>query len=244
MSSSTTPDFGPLAERYDELRPGQEWLYDTLVRMGDLRGRRVLDIGCGTGTLAAALAGRYACKVWGVDPSAEMIEVARRRAPRGVGFKLGRAEALPFRDGWFERATMTLVSHLVDRPVAFAQARRVLRADGVLVLATFEPSHFEGYYLNDLFPSIRRIDLERFRPAEELERELRRAGFASVGTELARRDLSMTREDALAKIRGRHISTFQLIPEDEYADGLARAERELTERIDYRLEMLVLAARV
>jgi ubiquinone/menaquinone biosynthesis C-methylase UbiE len=244
MRSSTTPDFGPLAERYDELRPGQEWLYDTLARMGDLRGRRVLDIGCGTGRLAAALAGRYACKVWGVDPSAEMIEVARRRAPRGVGFKLGRAEALPFRDGWFERATMTLVSHLVDRPVAFAEARRVLRADGVLVLATFEPSHFEGYYLNDLFPSIRRIDLERFRPVEELERELRRAGFASVGTELAGRDLSMTRADALEKIRGRHISTFQLIPEDEYADGLARAERELTGRIDYRLEMLVLAARL
>ena len=212
--------------------------------MGDLRGRRVLDVGCGTGALAAALTESFACKVWGVDASAEMLEVARRRAPRGVGFKLGRAEALPFRDGWFERVTMTLVSHLVDRPVAFREARRVLRDGGGLVLATFEPSHFEGYYLNGLFPSIRRIDAERFRPAAELEQQLGEAGFADVRGEVAGRDLTITRDEALAKIRGRHISTFQLIPAEEYREGLARAERELPERIDYRLEMLVLAARV
>ena len=76
-----------------------------------------------------------------------------------------------------------------------------------------------------------------------MERQLRAAGFADVVGEVAGRDLSITRDDALAKIRGRHISTFQLIPEHEYAEGLARAERELPERIDYRLEMLVLASR-
>jgi SAM-dependent methyltransferase len=244
MSSSTTPDFGPLAERYDELRPSQEWLYEPLVRLGDLHGRRVLDVGCGTGALASALAARFACKVWGVDPSTEMLDVARRRGPSTAGFKVGRAEALPFREGWFERVTMTLVSHLVDRPAAFGEARRVLRDGGGLVLATFEPSHFEGYYLNDLFPSIRRIDEERFRPASELEAELRAAGFVDVRMEVAGRDLTVTRDEALLKIRGRHISTFQLIPAEEYETGLARAERELPDRIDYRLELLVLAGRV
>ena len=73
-----------------------------------------MDVGCGTGRFAALLAERYGCKVWGVDVSAEMLAVARERVPSGVGLKLGAAEDLPFRDGWFEGVMMTLVVHLVD----------------------------------------------------------------------------------------------------------------------------------
>src|SRR5207302_1702615 len=92
-----------------ELRPvDEQWLevVDALVRLGDLRGRRVLDVGTGTGALATALAERYACKVWAVEPSPEMLEIARSRVPRGVGLKLGSAEALPLKDRWFERAAL------------------------------------------------------------------------------------------------------------------------------------------
>jgi len=74
--------------------------------------------------------------VWGVDPEPEMIEVARGKVPPGVGLKLGRAEALPFKDGWFERVTMTLVLQLVDRPRAYAEAIRVLQPGGRLAAHT------------------------------------------------------------------------------------------------------------
>ena len=88
MSPSPTPDvdFAGIASRYDELRNiGESWveLVDMLVREGDLRGRRVLDIGSGTGRLATLLVERYGCKVWGVDPEQEMIEVARAKVPPG-----------------------------------------------------------------------------------------------------------------------------------------------------------------
>src|SRR5437773_5237391 len=52
-------------------------VFDLLVREGDLRGRRVLEVGCGTGQLAAALAERAYAKVWAVDASPEMLAVAR-----------------------------------------------------------------------------------------------------------------------------------------------------------------------
>src|SRR2546421_5669988 len=120
MSSSPTPepDFGRRAATYDELRPTDEnwWeVYEALVREGDLTGRRVLDVGCGTGRFVAALSDR--AKVWGVDQSPQMLEVARARAP-GVRFKQASVNALPFKDGWFERATMWLVPHLPDPPSA------------------------------------------------------------------------------------------------------------------------------
>jgi SAM-dependent methyltransferase len=238
-------DFGPLARRYDELRPADElwWeLVDLLVRLGDLRGRRVLDVGCGTGRLAAALAERFACKVWGVDVSAEMLAVARERLPPGIALKRAPAESLPFREGWFERATMTLVAHHLDRPRAFAELRRVLDAAGRVALGTFDPDSFEGYYLNRYFPSFLEIDQARFPTASALEADFAHAGFADVSVTAHEQRRTSSREEALEKIRGRHISTFQLISDDEYTAGLARAEAELPERVEYRYRWLVVVA--
>ena len=198
----------------------------------------MLDIGCGTGRFLAQLA--EVAKAWGVDASPEMLEVARTRA--GVaGLKLGTAEQLPFKDGWFERATMWLVAHLVDRPLAFAEARRVLSPDGRFAVATFDPSYFDAFWLNELFPSMERADRERFPTADELDRELRTGGLEPRLLRLSQRG-SLARDDALERIRGKHISTFDLISDDEYEAGLARAERELPERVDYRVEWLVAVA--
>jgi SAM-dependent methyltransferase len=208
-------------------------------REGDLAGRRVLDVGCGTGRLAAALAGR--ARVWGVDPEPKMLEVARRNAPDAT-FKLGRAEALPFKDGWFERAVMWLSAHLVDRPVAFAEVHRVLAPAGRLAVATFDPSYFDVFWLNTFFPSMEAVDRARFPTAESLETELRAAGFEELGLTRLSQTASHTREEGLERIHKGHISTFDLITKAEYETGLARAERELPERIDYRVEWLVAVA--
>jgi SAM-dependent methyltransferase len=198
----------------------------------------VLDIGCGTGRFLAQLA--EIAKAWGVDASPEMLEVARSRAG-GAGLKLGSAEELPFKDGWFERTTMWLVAHLVDRPRAFAEAHRVLVPDGCLAVATFDPSYFDEFWLNELFPSMEAVDRERFLTAPELQAELGAAGFDVRLLRLSQRG-ALARGDALERIRGKHISTFDLISDEEYEVGLARAERELPERVDYRVEWLVAVA--
>jgi ubiquinone/menaquinone biosynthesis C-methylase UbiE len=243
--SPSAPDFGPLAETYDALRPADDnWreVADALVREGDLAGRRVLDVGCGTGRFASLLAAEHGSRVWGVDPSPEMLDVARRRAPRGVGLKLAGAEDLPFTDGWFERATMWLVAHLVDRGRAFAEARRVLGPDGRFVVATFDPVYFDDFWLNRLFPSLESLDRKRFPERDELEAELREATFGAVRIESLRQRGRVARDEALEKIRGRFISTLRLLEDDEYASGLERAERELPDVTEYRVDWLVTVA--
>jgi SAM-dependent methyltransferase len=201
----------------------------------------VLDIGCGTGRFLAQLA--EVSQAWGVDASPEMLEVARTRAG-GAGLKLGSAEELPFKDGWFERAAMWLVAHLLDRRRAFAEANRVLTRDGRFAVATFDPSYFDSFWLNELFPSMETADRERFPTARDLEAGLRGAGFGEVALSRLSQRGWLAREDALERIRGKHISTFDLIAEEEYETGLARAERELPERVDYRVEWLIAIASV
>jgi ubiquinone/menaquinone biosynthesis C-methylase UbiE len=242
---SSTPassvDFARLADRYDAVRPVDEhwWeVYELVEREADLRGRRVLDVGCGTGRLSAALIQRAHAKVWGVDASPAMLAVARKKV-EGVAFKQAHAESLPFKDGWFERAVLWLVLHLVDRPVALVEARRVLGADGRVAVVSFDESHFDAYWLNRYLPSLERIDRARFPTEAQLVAELREAGFAGVETMRLDQRATLSREDALLRLRARHISTFDLIAEDEIERGVAEAERTLPETVEYDLRWLI-----
>jgi ubiquinone/menaquinone biosynthesis C-methylase UbiE len=238
-------DFGRLAASYDRIRPVDDnWrrTFEVVAREADLRGQRVLDLGCGTGRLSAALAEQGIARVWGVDASAEMLAVARERLPGSVGLKQAHAEELPFRDGWFDRVVMWLVVHLVDRPAALAEIARVLVPDGRLAVVTFATGHFDRYWLNQYFPTIAAIDRDRFPTEEKLEAELTAAGFGSVRFVRRSEHGALSRDAALERIHGRHISTFDLLDEDEIASGTARAERELPATVEYDQEWLIAIA--
>lgn len=238
--------FDANAAVYDQLRPpGDTWSarLDALIRLGELRGQRVLDIGCGTGAVAAALAERAAAKVWGVEQSAEMLAVARARVPRGVGLKQGRAEHLPFRDAWFDRVVYSLVIHLVDRPAALAETARVLVDGGRVVVATFAHEHFDLYWAGRFFPSLAAVDKARFPSEGALVAELEAAGFADVRSEHLSAREEVDRATALERLRGRHISTFDLLDPEEVRSGIEQAERELPETVEVGLEQLLVTAR-
>ena len=242
MSPAQSPDFDARARTYDTLRPTDAAWWErfaALVELGDLTGRRILDVGCGTGQLAVALASEARAKVWGVDTSTEMVAVARGAVPTGVGIRQAAAEHLPFRDGWFDRVTMSLVLHLVDRPSALAEARRVVAVDGRIAISTFHPQHFDSYWLNPYFPSIREIDEARFPTPAEMRRQLAHAGFGRYEERLLTTVGTISRNEALARIRGRHISTFDLLSREEVAEGTERAERELPDSVEQRLIQIV-----
>ncbi len=107
---------------------------------GDVAGRRILDAGCGSGPLSAALRDRGAV-VTGFDPSAGMLELARRRLGPDADLHLAELGGpLPFPDGAYDDVTACLVLHyLQDWTAALAELRRVLKAGGRLIVAVDHP---------------------------------------------------------------------------------------------------------
>lgn len=237
-----TTGFDARAARYEELRPVDDnwWeVYEALVRLGRLRGSRVLEVGCGTGRLAQALEARALARVWAVDASPGMVERAKSL---GVNARVARAEALPFKEGWFDGAVMRMSLHLADRPRALANAARVLRAEGRLAIASEDPATFGEVWFTRYFPSVPAIDGARFPGRADLQAELAGAGFREVEVEPLRQRRVLTREKALDLIVSKAFSTFDLLPPDEYREGLERARAELPASFEYHFDWLLAGA--
>lgn len=107
------------------------------LELGD--GDRLLDVGCGGGILLrdALAAGAQAT---GLDHSAEMVKLARERAP-DAEVVLGSADDLPFPDESFTAVTMSIVLMFLDDPVrALGECKRVLAPGGRLAAYTSSPA--------------------------------------------------------------------------------------------------------
>jgi ubiquinone/menaquinone biosynthesis C-methylase UbiE len=105
------------------------------------------DLGCGTGAVASILA-PFVARLIAVDRSGEMLQAARRRLRDlpTAEVRRGELEALPIADGELDAATLLLVlHHLPDPAAALAEAHRVLKNAGRLVIADMLPHDREEY---------------------------------------------------------------------------------------------------
>jgi SAM-dependent methyltransferase len=108
-----------------------EYVYHLI---GDVRGQRVLDFGCGDGCNTALLAAR-GCRVYALDLSPDLLDQASRRADQdgvreSVRFLCGSAHAIPLPDASMDLVVGNVVLHHLDVAAASREVSRVLRPGG------------------------------------------------------------------------------------------------------------------
>jgi 2-polyprenyl-6-hydroxyphenyl methylase/3-demethylubiquinone-9 3-methyltransferase len=160
-----------------------------LKALGDLRGRLVLDAGCGGGLVARELAAAGA-EVVGVDRSLGSLGVARRAAGRSIGSFCpvqGRLERLPFAGGSFDAVVAAdVLEHLPDLPAAVAELARVLAPGGGFVFDTVNRTSWSWFTAVFGLEQVLRMvprgthDWRLFIRPEELDRLLRGASLQPV----------------------------------------------------------------
>lgn len=162
--------FDKTAADYDHIEAifawgsGSRYRRQALVRGGLKPGMKVLDVGVGTGLLAAqaCILSGDAALVTGVDPSPGMMAAAK--LPEAMVLIEGRAESLPFPGDHFDFLSMGYaLRHISDLAVAFAEFERVLKPGGRLCLLEITPAQNRlgrwllRTYMRDMLPLLTRF---------------------------------------------------------------------------------------
>jgi demethylmenaquinone methyltransferase/2-methoxy-6-polyprenyl-1,4-benzoquinol methylase len=204
--------FNRIVPRYDLMNRvmtgGRDVAWRNIVaRQAASCGNRVLDVATGTGDLAFAIRQAGAKQVIGTDFSEEMIEAARKKAPKhgpDVEFRIADALALPFDDGTFDAVTVSFgLRNMTDYDAALREMYRVLRPGGTAIVLEMTPLkrpilgppfrfYFEkvvplvGGLLSGSLTAYRYLpsSVEAFPPAHELAEMMQEAEFDNVRYQL------------------------------------------------------------
>ena len=180
--------FDEVAEVYDESLPAHVTEHYLAKRTGFIVETspppgRLLDVGCGTGVLAARLAAR-GYEATGLDPSDGMLSVLRERAPAVTAVQASATE-MPFDDAEFDLSVSVATMHHIADPDAvrraLAEMVRVVRPGGKVIVWDHNPRNPYWPYLMKRVPQDRGD--ERLVGVEELVDGLRAGGAGLVSVE-------------------------------------------------------------
>jgi len=161
------------AQKYDEWYDKNPLIYQSeLEAVKELlpRGGKGLEVGVGSGRFAGPLKIK-----WGLDPSLEMGEIARKR---GVKFVQGMAESLPFSDLEFDYILMvTTICFLDDIEKALLEANRVLKPNGSIIIGFIDAGSPLGHFYQEHKGESTFYQQARFYSVKEVTHHLEKAHF-------------------------------------------------------------------
>ncbi len=137
--------YNRIAETYYQKRNAGDFFLNEYVEMpatlsllNNIKGQKVLDLGCGPGIYAKILNSRGA-KVYGLDISKNMIKIAKSHA-ENANFVVGTAYKLPYDSNSFDLVLSTfVVGHLEKLDTAFKEINRVLKLGGTFIFSIYNP---------------------------------------------------------------------------------------------------------
>ena len=182
----------------------------------------ILDLGCGTGRFSDSLASRFGARVVGLDPSEKMLHQARRKRSQAlVSYERGTAEAIPLVDGIVDMIFMSMsFHHFRDPERAARECRRILRADGTVVVRNGTREEISNYPYVPFFPSTRGMLEDLLPDRARLRAVFERAGFRCSQSQVVKQTVAPTWEAYADKLAAGADSVLARVSGDELSRGL------------------------
>ncbi len=203
--------FGRISAAYDAAR--REFPRETVAYViRHLAGNNpfVLDLACGTGISTRQLAD-VGIEVVGCDVDPLMLRYAIGRGSARIGYVIGKAEAIPFKDASFDAVACFRAYHWFDPARAVPEMMRVLRPGGRIAIANMTGG-------DGLYEEFRRLvarfvdgDLPDHRKTYDPKRDLRAHGLRVIDEQTEREEITTSVADFSAQLQT--ISAWNLIPD-------------------------------
>jgi ubiquinone/menaquinone biosynthesis C-methylase UbiE len=185
----------------------------------------VLEVGCGTGNYARALAAPCGCTACGLDPSAAMLSHASAHSEAARWIQ-GRAEQLAFAAGAFDLIfSVDVIHHVPDKASFYRQAARTLRSGGQICTVTDSREIIlQREVLSGYFPDTVDLELARYPRIAELQAWMAAAGLQGLQVITVEEPYELS---SIGPFRDRAYSSLHLIPREAWRTGLERLERDM-----------------
>jgi ubiquinone/menaquinone biosynthesis C-methylase UbiE len=212
-------------------------------------GLDVLDVGCGTGGFAHAIAAATGARVTGYDRSEKFIAAAEELpAPEAgaVAWLVGDAEELPFPPASFDRVLLSLVLHqLSDPKAAVSEAHRVLRAGGLVLVRTITPEDAVRRVPARYIAAMAEADAARLPSLDAILAWLAQAGFVDVEVTCHLRNKQLTLAEEERELRTEAAHRYQFISDEELQTAVERmrADADKGDWIDPRPTQVLVASK-
>lgn len=196
--------------------------------VGDRTELTILDLGSGTGRFSSLLADEFDSHVVGVELSDKMRAVAEAecRHPR-VRFLKGAAESIPLSDDSCDVVWMSqIVHHLSDLHSVARELRRVVTQTGLVVVRSNFKGRIDGscrYY--EFFPAGLAVDEARHPTVEHVQECFEQNGLGRTSFETIEQMEARSLKEYAERIALRTYSTFELISENEFEEGLRALQK-------------------
>lgn len=224
-------NYDDIAEVYDRRYERSDYSPVLRLLLDFVRGgKRLLEIGCGTGQWVSKLA-EAGYGIVGLDPSRNMLKTAMEKLWQPELIQ-GRAESIPFGTGTIDRLFCINAFHHFSQQERFmTEARRVLRSRGGILIIGLDPhTGLDHWWIYDYFPQVIDIDRRRYPSAMSLRKAMRENGFINCNTiEALHMPVKLSARSALQSGRLEKTTTSQLtiLTDEEYNEGLNRLIKDI-----------------
>ena len=192
----------------------------------------IVDLGCGTARFTAALSSHFSARVYGIEPSRNMLMEAKKSiASPLIEFVQGSAEEIPLGNGVADLIFLSMVyHHIQEKTRAVCEFKRILNKEGMLCIRTSTSDGMDSYLWVRFFPDARQIELARAPSRKGIIAFLRSKGFELHKHAIVPQLFTENYQHYFQKISLRGLSSLKVITDEQFQDGLRNLEKYCIER--------------